>query len=558
MVCESMKSMPLSIQKQFLYTAGSGSFRQLNAILVQFAETDVRDYYGNTPLILAAGNGNARTVAALIAAGANIYASNVAGESALSMAAREAHPRVVKLLLEQGASFERRHGNRRALALLKPEENSVFRVRHLNAASDPTWEPWSSIKEPAKLRVQRIGRLLCKVVTLLIAYGADVNARGEEGNTPLHNFIEQDLDDCVRLLLKHSPDINAVSGYGDTPLARAIIWGKEELVLLLLKAGADPNAGRANSKPLLVAAGRDISPAVIMKLIETGADVTARNEEGESVLHKAMGRSRYGSAVTQMLLDAGADINALDANGFSVSDHALMAAINWHALAVPVRFKESVKPTEYPSIPFDWQYARFICAAINGDIDKLGSFHSDQIPSRIKALALHAAIYSGQADSCRWLLDIGVDPDSRDRFGHTPLIAATTKLDVAIVNLLLAYGASVDGADSRYTASPLCNTCQSWWDGKHPDDSSKQRLEMTKLLIEHGAEVNMRERDGYTPLRQAVIAVSDIELVRLLLEHGARTDIEDGDGLTALQLAEEHCSPEMVRLLKEYCKQNNR
>ena len=75
---------------------------------------------------------------------------------------------------------------------------------------------------------------------------------------------------------------------------------------------------------------------------------------------------------------------------------------------------------------------------------------------------------------------------------------------------------------------------------------------MARLLLEHGADVNRRDCGGQTPLRQAILAVNDINLVRLLLESGAQSDIQDDYGSTAQQLAEEHCSDDMMRLIIKY------
>jgi len=405
--------------------------------------------------------------------------------------------------------------------------------------------------KPSKLRVQCVSRLICKVVALLKAYGADVNARDDEDETLLHIFIAQDLDDCVQLLLTHSPNLNAMSGCGDKPLAKALMWGKEKLAILFLEAGADPNIGIADLKPILIAVGGDTSPEIIMKLIEAGADVNAQDDDGETALHKAVGRHKNSREVTRLLLDAGADPDIQNVYGYSASDYALMTAINSKAMEVSARWKEHVKPSEYPIIPFNEDHAAVICASGDGDIKALQTEFLDQIPDRILTLALLASCHSSQLECCRLLLGKGVDPNARGIYGHTPLSIGANLLDVELAALLIARGAAVDETDSKNGTGPLCIACQSW-KGDHPSDSAEQRLKMAGLLLEHGADVNRRDCGGQTPLRQAVIAVCDIELVRLLLSHGARTDIKDGDGLTALQLAEEYGSKAMVTLLKEY------
>jgi ankyrin repeat protein len=60
---------------------------------------------------------------------------------------------------------------------------------------------------------------------------------------------------------------------------------------------------------------------------------------------------------------------------------------------------------------------------------------------------------------------------------------------------------------------------------------------MTRLLIEHGADVNARMSDGKTALMFAAM-FDRTEIIELLLEHGADASLQAGDGSTALSLAQ--------------------
>jgi ankyrin repeat protein len=63
-------------------------------------------------------------------------------------------------------------------------------------------------------------------------------------------------------------------------------------------------------------------------------------------------------------------------------------------------------------------------------------------------------------------------------------------------------------------------------------------IELVKLLLEYGADVNSKDDDGYTPLSIAC-KYKNTELVKLLIEHGADIDMVDTDKL----------SPEMKTLI---------
>lgn len=77
----------------------------------------------------------------------------------------------------------------------------------------------------------------------LIALGADPNAKDEDGNSILHAHSsewEPDQADIVRLLIESGAEVNAPGSYGQTPLHYAASNGHDDIVAILINAGADP------------------------------------------------------------------------------------------------------------------------------------------------------------------------------------------------------------------------------------------------------------------------------------------------------------------------------
>jgi ankyrin repeat protein len=80
-------------------------------------------------------------------------------------------------------------------------------------------------------------------VPALLAAGADLNAKGEKGNTPLHVVAIYDRRmDTARLLIEHGADLNARNEFGQTPLLAAAENASAKAVQLLLQNGADRDA----------------------------------------------------------------------------------------------------------------------------------------------------------------------------------------------------------------------------------------------------------------------------------------------------------------------------
>ena len=114
-----------------------------------------------------------------------------------------------------------------------------------------------------------------EIAELLIAKGADVDAKDALGNTPLYNTISFNaaLDgykEIAELLIQNSADVNAQDKNGNTPLHEAATSGLKEVVELLIANGADVNAKKKFGRtPLHGAATKGIAELLIAK----GADV---------------------------------------------------------------------------------------------------------------------------------------------------------------------------------------------------------------------------------------------------------------------------------------------
>ena len=84
------------------------------------------------------------------------------------------------------------------------------------------------------------------VAELLLAHGADVNAKNNNGSTPLHFAAALGHKDVAELLLAHGADVNAKNKGGSTPLHFAAALGHKDVAELLLAHGADVNAKNNN------------------------------------------------------------------------------------------------------------------------------------------------------------------------------------------------------------------------------------------------------------------------------------------------------------------------
>ena len=126
------------------------------------------------------------------------------------------------------------------------------------------------------------------MVKAILEFHPDVNLRGAGGKTPLFaagEYRDKDVEgargECVRLLAEAGADVNARDDEGNTPLHETFL---EEVEEELLKLGADVNARNNDGETPIFTHVDDSAMALFIK---HGADLTIRNKKGETVLEAA-------------------------------------------------------------------------------------------------------------------------------------------------------------------------------------------------------------------------------------------------------------------------------
>jgi len=131
------------------------------------------------------------------------------------------------------------------------------------------------------------------VVKLLLEKGAEVEAKCDDGWTPLSLAADNGHEAVAKLLLEKGAEVEAKGDDGWTPLSSAVYNGHEAVVKLLLEKGAELEAKDSSygRTPLSWAAERG-HEAVVKLLLEKGAEVEAKSDDGRTPLSWAADNGR--------------------------------------------------------------------------------------------------------------------------------------------------------------------------------------------------------------------------------------------------------------------------
>ena len=364
-----------------------------------------------------------------------------------------------------------------------------------------------------------------KAAELLLQLGADVNVRQEDGGTPLHIAVALGRAELAELLIKEGADVNAKNRGGDVPAsALHIPWGMLkfmtgmfdiELEQKEVKAGREKIAKMLNvnspSKPQGKA--NDLWEAVfigdlkvVKQAIADGTDVNARNPQfGEPILSTAalMGHAE----IITFLLEKGADINARNRDG-NTALHA--AAFLGRADAVEllleygvdVNVRNNQGGSAIDSAQLDWGITQGILGLLQIEVNE-------------------AEVKAGRAKVVRLLTQ---HTKNTPRQSHN-LWKASAEGDLSAIKNALKKGADLNALDPQFGIPPL-----GW-------AAISGQTEVVKLLLEKGAKIDDRHRDGSTALHGAAF-LGRVETVKLLLEKGADINIRKDDGMTPIDVAQ--------------------
>ena len=415
-------------------------------------------------LVNAVKNRDRPAVRSLMEHQVNVHAAQADGTTALAWAANRDDLETADLLLQGGAKANVANAYGVTPLLLACTNRSAGMVeRLLKAGADPNRALWTG--ETPLMECARTGNV--ETVKLLLSQAADPNAKEtQQGQTALMRAVAEKHSEVVRALVGRGTDVHARSKGGFTALLFASQQGDLVSARILLAAGADVNEGTPKDGPALVVAAASGREEFAIFLLENGAEPNTADAYGVTALHYAVPRGIAGIDSVSTVFRPFSQVPP--------NMPRLVKALLAHGANPNVRIEKDFPP--YSRSPYALQTSLvgvtpFLLAAAAADVDLM-----------------------------RTLLAGGADPHIKAKDGSTALmmVAGLGRVDERQNDQ--DYAAALEAAKLALTLGDDVNAVNAAGRTALHCAASIGANGMIQFLFEKGANLNTKDRRGYSPL----------------------------------------------------------
>lgn len=191
-------------------------------------------------------------------------------------------------------------------------------------------------------------------------------------------------------------------------------------------------------------------------------------------------------------------------------------------------------------------YTGLHAAAAKGDLAEIerrvaAGDSKEAMDDRLRT-PLHVAVFQKRHDAARLLLRLGANPDRVEVDRYDIVTIAAVANDVPMLKIALDGGGNARAITSRYDGTALIAAAH------------LGHAEVVRMLIAAGAPLDHINNLGWTALIESIVlgdgGKNHTDTLAALVKAGANVNIADRNGVTPLQMAKNRGYAEMVRLLE--------
>ncbi len=541
------KGRPLDIREHDRYgivhlAAQAGQLEVVRFGITHGLPFDQADESGATPLYAAATYNHAGVVRELLRAGAKAHVVDKYGGPAIGSAAGSGYTEVVEALAEGGADLDATDSEGRSAldkALQYEQEAAALALvtRGAKTADDTLERAIGRAPRVVKELVRRGSKLPAhasgarSLAPELWAEGID--AAFDDPAAALVQAAAYDEIDVVRALLEHGLDPNAPDQEGDTPLLRARSRDDKPLQKLLKKHGAKPRGLVLE----LAKSGETLTAKAIKAALTEGDALEIADGDGKTALHHAAGKGDADSV--KALIAAKAPLDLLTKAG----ETPLLLALEEGNDDVGEALLDAGASVSAGG-PDVWSAAAHFLG--KKQIDKAKKAVEKGASTRF---LMHAAASSGDVAAVALAEALGASAAFVEVKGWTVARYAAKSGSREVLDKVLALGSPKDGILHGAVASEdpemvrwvlstagIDVNAKDHWDRAPLHEAGFEKAPIAALLLDAGADPNITDGDGWTPIFYAADN-NNIAVIKLLLSRGANVSHANARGETVADRA---------------------
>ena len=367
-----------------------------------------------------------------------------------------------------------------------------------------------------------------KVMLYLIKLGCDITLKGSLGRSLLHQACRGGYVGLVQSLIHdYNADTNARDGENNTPLHVAALNGNKEVALFLIKEfGCDINTRDPSGKTLLHRVCESGSVSLVQSLIhDYNADINARDDENNTPLHVA-GLSGNKEVILCLIHEHGCDINVRGASGRSLLHNACESGNLSLVEYLIIYCNANVDAMD------DSDNTPLHVAALNGKekvaFSLINKFSCDiNVRGFLGRSLLHSACIGGDMDLLHSIIYVyNPDVNVRDGESNTPLHVAVLNGQKKVALFLISkFGYDIDVKD-HLGRSLLHLACE------------EGNIHLVQsLILDYNANINVRDNKNNTPLHISALYGKEEVTLFLINDFGCDLEVKGVLGRSLLHLA---------------------
>ncbi|MEA1913779.1 MAG: ankyrin repeat domain-containing protein [Campylobacterota bacterium] len=370
------------------------------------------------------------------------------------------------------------------------------------------------------------------MIRFLLSSGANVNYVNDSGRTIMQDVALEGNARIFKILMAFNPDLSLKDNYGRTALFDAVSGKDIDILREILNNTEDINIVDDHGQTALFNAVLQENSDVANFLISNGINIHINDENRQNIMFNAVLLGSNNLKTIEILIQKGIKLNQKDAFDKTILDEILK-------IISILKDEFAMAEGKYKLIEEKRNYIKLTTILIEHG---LAINRTDAQGKTVLFREIERKSY----DTIEFLISSGADINQIDKNGQTVIYDTIIEgmSNITMIDFLLDHGIDIDNRDfhERTFVDELVEIILIQKNSKKPSNrkfldivEGEDYMALLKRILAHKPKINIPRKDGRTMLFD-VITYDNLDLIKTLLNNGADANITDVEGNTPLSL----------------------